>query len=215
MIASPLPKGDGEIQINKAGTLSLPITRPGDSPPNPRHAWVPLLVLALILAGMAAPFLVARYHHSVIEKNQNAVIDALREYAVLQNQLFEKRGHYAAEFAELGGEWAKVSGIEAATPTEFSGYNFKKFTARGGADAKGGVNSFLDSQGRMSGGFALMAVPAHYGFTGCFTFFISSADGNKLYYYDMGVKTDTGARLIADYYIPRGARVFGEKPAPH
>ena len=192
---------------------SLPITRPGDTPPNPRYAWVPLLVLALILAGMATPFLVARHHHSVMEKNQNAVIDALREYAILQNQLFEQRGHYASDFAELGGEWAKVSDISAPTPTEFSGYNFKKFTARSAADATGGVNSFLDKAGRLSGGFALMAVPAHYGFTGCFTFFISSADGNKLYYFDMGVKTDTGARLIADYYIPPGARVFGENTA--
>jgi len=187
----------------------MPISRPGDPIPNPKYRWVPVVVIAVFLVMLAIPIFVTRYHNTLVEDNQNKVITALYQYRDLQNAYFKAHGHFAANFQELGDpEWAKMQDAATGSPTQFRGYYFKTFSAQA-ETAEGGAKKFADAQGKMTG-FALMAIPVHYGFTGRLTFFISSANDQKLYYHDLGVKTDTNVRLIGDYFVPPGARVFGE-----
>jgi hypothetical protein len=179
------------------------ITAPGDPPPNPKYRWVLPLLLLLLATGMIVPLAVVRYHNSVIEENQNAMIDALREYARQQAAFQVREKRYASGFSELGGNWGEVKDITSPKPTVFHGYRFRAFVSRaainGSAETK-----FIDENGRMTGGYALMAIPVGYGYTARMTFFISSP-GDILYYHDLGVKTDTVARTIDQYYVPPGA----------
>lgn len=184
----------------------MPITRPGDPPPDPKFRWVLPAFLTLVFLGIAAPFAVARYHNSVIEAHQNETINALLEYASLQKDFFAKHNRYAEKFEELGGVWAAVKDVTAKTPTEFQGYRFKLFSSQA-KDSNGEAKNFVDAKGLQTGGYALMAVPIKYGFTGRLTFFISSSS-DKLYYHDLGVKTDTAVRMIAEYYLPPGTKAF-------
>jgi hypothetical protein len=178
------------------------ITQPGDPPPNPKHRWVFPLLLLLFVGGLCTPLGVVYYHNKVVEHNQNEVIDALRKYAQLQRAVFARRQHYAAAFDELSDpDWAQVRDTSALNPTDYHGYRFRLFTSSGG---DGGVN-FIDKNGHMSGGYGLVAMPARYGVTGRFTFFIS-APGDTLYYFDLGVKTDEAVRALDQYFVPPAAR---------
>ena len=82
-----------------------------------------------------------------------------------------------------------------SSPSPFHGYYFKILTAQGPA-APGGARDYL-VDGRMSGGFALVAWPAHYDVTGVMTFIINH-DG-ILSEKDLGTGTDAAARSMALY----------------
>ena len=182
----------------------MSIQLPGDPLPNPAYRWVLPALIAFIAVAMAVPFAVVHHHNSVIEENQNAVIDALREYARQQAVLYEKNKRYASSFDELSGNWASVRDVTALQPTVYRGYRFRAFTSRapqgGAAEMK-----FVDADGHMTGGYAIMAIPVNYGYTARLTFFISSP-GDRLFYTDLGVKTDTVSRAIVQYFVPEGAR---------
>jgi hypothetical protein len=83
----------------------------------------------------------------------------------------------------------------SAPPAPFHGYLFKILTAQG-PNAPGGAKSYL-ADGRMSGGFALVAWPARYGVTGIMTFVVSR--DAVLHEKDLGPDTATSATAMTAY----------------
>jgi hypothetical protein len=92
---------------------------------------------------------------------------------------------------------AAAEGYDPNKPdaSPFRGYRFRILTAQGPA-APGGKKSYLVN-GEMTGGFALLAWPAKYGFSGVMTFVVGQ-DG-IVYQKDLGPDTDTQAPLLTEY----------------
>lgn len=181
----------------------MPNPPQGDVKPPPQFRWVVPVLLAFLAVALAAPFAVVRYHNSVIEANQNALIDALREYARRQAAYFEKEKRFASSFEELGGNWTGVRDMTSLQPTVYHGFRFRAFTSRAAKDGSAEMK-FIDQDGRMTAGYAVMAIPASYGYTARLTFYISNP-GDTLYYADLGVKTDTVSRAVDQFFIPDNA----------
>jgi hypothetical protein len=80
-------------------------------------------------------------------------------------------------------------------PAPYHGY-FYKLLKEQGPDAEGGAKSYL-VDGKLSGGFALLAYPANYGNGGIMTFMVDQ-DGNILQK-DLGDDTVNLARQITSY----------------
>ena len=80
-------------------------------------------------------------------------------------------------------------------PTPYHGYLFRILTAQG-PDAPGGAYDYVVN-GRMIGGFALVAHPAQYGVSGVMTFIVNQ-DG-VVYQKDLGPKTSQRAAEIREY----------------
>jgi hypothetical protein len=73
--------------------------------------------------------------------------------------------------AEAAGEGYKRPEPESG-PQPFHGYFFKILTGQG-KDAPGGEKTYLDKEGKMTGGFAMVAWPANYGASGVMTFIVN------------------------------------------
>jgi hypothetical protein len=99
------------------------------------------------------------------------------------------------------GEFAAKAAAEGykagAAPIPYHGYYYRILT-RQGADAPGGAYDYLVN-GKMIGGFALLAFPAEYGNSGIMTFMVNQ-DGT-VYQNDLGPKTAELARKI-DSFAP-------------
>jgi hypothetical protein len=140
-----------------------------------------------------------------IGRNELEVIDICRTYAAAQRQYAstghdgKPAGLYAATFHSDAGKqnglyWPAGKGArrsplgdlvaEAATegrgleantqgPAPFHGYVFKILTAQG-ANVAGGAKSYV-VDGKLSGGFALVAWPAQYDASGVMTFVINQS----------------------------------------
>lgn len=80
-------------------------------------------------------------------------------------------------------------------PQPFNGYYFKILTQQGDK-AKGGARDYM-ANGKMTGGFAIVAWPATYRDSGIMTFIVGE-DG-KIYQKDMGDKTSDTASAITAY----------------
>lgn len=148
-----------------------------------------------------------------------AIADAEHEYAAFDwdhNGVLE----YAAKFMSAPGKrdglyWESASGgtpsplgpfvaaagidsgapLSARSRTPYHGY-FYRILARQGKNAKGGAYPYV-VRGRMIGGYALIAYPARYGYTGVKTF-IFSHDG-ELYEKDLGKNTQAVAEKIREF----------------
>jgi hypothetical protein len=81
------------------------------------------------------------------------------------------------------------------SPTPFHGYDFRILTKQGG-NAAGGAKDYIIN-GRMVGGFALVAYPAEYGNSGVMTF-ITNQDG-VLYQKDLGKDTSKIATEMTEF----------------
>lgn len=80
------------------------------------------------------------------------------------------------------------------TPQPFHGYLYKPLTAAG-PHAPGGARSYI-KDGRMVGGFALLAYPVRYGASGVMTFVVN--DQGVVFEKDLGPRTaDIAARITA------------------
>lgn len=94
---------------------------------------------------------------------------------------------------------ARAAGYTPGTahgkPHPYYGYYFRILTAQG-PHAPGGARSYLVN-GRMTGGFALLAYPAQYGDSGVMTFIVSQ-DG-IVFQKNLGPETSTAATRIAGY----------------
>ena len=107
-----------------------------------------------------------------------------------------KRGERRSPLGDLVAE-AETEGYDQNKPesSPFRGYRFRIITAQGPA-APGGKKSYVVN-GDMPGGFALLAYPAKYAFSGVMTFVVSQ-DG-VVYQKDLGKDTATQAPRLAEY----------------
>jgi hypothetical protein len=148
-----------------------------------------------------------------------AYVDAQREY-YLRNPRNDKLLHYAQKFGSTPG---KRDGLYFATkageppsplgplfasakaqgytkdgddlPDPYHGYRYR-ILKRQGPDAPGGAYDYV-VQGRMIGGFALIAWPAAYGNSGVMTFIVNH-DG-VVYERDLGPNTAAAAGKITSF----------------
>ena len=115
-------------------------------------------------------------------------------------------GPLAADAANEGYE-VKAS---ASGPRPFHGYFFKIMTAQG-ENAPGGAKNYI-VDGKMTGGFALVAWPAGYGASGIMTFVVNQ--NGIVFEKDLGPKTGELASSIEKYdpnagWTPHGLPVHG------
>lgn len=129
--------------------------------------------------------------------------DGLRDYAAKfistkgkKDGLYwpTKEGEAQSPLGPLVGE-ATAEGYRGKGAAPFHGYYFRLLTAQG-KDAPGGARSYL-AQGRLLGGFAVVAYPAIYGNSGVMTFIVNQ-DGT-VYQKDLGEKTATIAKAMTVY----------------
>jgi len=158
-------------------------------------------------------------------------VDAQREYSSLPRDgnppAFAQRfrstegkrdGLYwtAAEGEELSplGELLAESDVDESNPQPFHGYYYRILTSQG-ASAPGGARDYLDTNGLMTGGFAVVAWPAKYGNSGVMTF-ITNQHG-LIFQKDLGAETEQAASEIQafdpdDSWVPTPDRM--EEPDP-
>jgi hypothetical protein len=159
-----------------------------------------------------------------IGKNELGAIAVCEGYVAAQKE-YAARGHdglpagiYAQKLASTTGKqdglyWPVAAGKKqsplgpaiAASEAEgyttsaadepYHGYLYKLLKAQG-PDAQGGAKSYLNN-GKLSGGFALLAYPASYGAGGIMTFLVDQ-DG-VIYQKDLGDNTTNAAPKITTY----------------
>ncbi|HEX4567905.1 MAG TPA: DUF2950 family protein, partial [Vicinamibacterales bacterium] len=100
-------------------------------------------------------------------------------------------GDLVAQAAEEG----RAINAKSAQPSPFHGYYFRILTAQGAA-APGGAKDYV-ADGRMTGGFALVAWPAIYDSTGVMTFIVGS-DG-IVREKDLGPDSAAAASAMRDF----------------
>jgi hypothetical protein len=144
-----------------------------------------------------------------------AYVDAQREY-YLRNPQGDKLFHYAQKFVSAQGKRdglyfptkagekpsplgplfasAKAEGY-ARGDDAYHGYHYR-IMRRQGASAPGGAYDYV-AQGRMIGGFALVAWPASYGNSGVMTFIVNHE--GVVYEKDLGPDTETAVRKITRF----------------
>lgn len=95
------------------------------------------------------------------------------------------------------GDFAKAAGYtnSADKPQPFNGYEFRILTKQGDK-APGGAKDYIVN-GKMTGGFAVLAYPAEYRNSGIMTFIVGK-DG-QVFQKDLGEKTNDVAVAITEY----------------
>jgi hypothetical protein len=95
------------------------------------------------------------------------------------------------------GEFAKAAGYTGAggAPQPFDGYYFRILTKQG-SGAKGGTRDYI-VDGKMTGGFAILAYPAAYRDSGIMSFMVGT-DG-VVYQKDLGETTTATAQALTAY----------------
>jgi hypothetical protein len=140
-----------------------------------------------------------------------AIVDAQRDYAALDpmkvgvpvyaRRLLSSPGkkdglYWDAAPGEpqspLGPAVAKAQASKGAGDDGHYGYNFRLLYAQGPA-APGGAHDYLVN-GRMIGGFAVIAWPVNYGETGVMTFIVNQS--GDVYEQDLGPDTAKNAAAI-------------------
>ena len=154
-----------------------------------------------------------------IGRGELTAIAACGAAAIAQDQYFSKARQYAQTFASdqgkqnglywpvaeghsaspLGplGDFAKALGYSNSgdKPQQFNGYYYRILTKQGAA-AKGGAKDYI-VDGKMTGGFAILAYPVEYRNTGIMTFLIGK-DG-VIYQKDLGEQTTDQAAAMTEY----------------
>lgn len=145
-----------------------------------------------------------------------AYVDAQKDYAKMTAPK-DGRGEYARQFISDPGKrnglyWETKEGEEPSPlgifmararkegiqpkktdrPVPYHGYYYRILTCQG-KNASGGAKDYV-ADGRMTGGFALVAYPAEYGATGVMTFVVNK-DG-VVYEKNLGKKTAKAAQAI-------------------
>ena len=95
------------------------------------------------------------------------------------------------------GEFAKAAGYTSAgtAPQPFDGYYFRILTKQG-SGAKNGARDYI-VDGKMTGGFAVLAYPAAYRDSGIMSFIVGT-DG-VVYQKDLGDTTNATAQALSEY----------------
>ncbi|HUO03757.1 MAG TPA: DUF2950 domain-containing protein [Candidatus Binataceae bacterium] len=164
-------------------------------------------------------------HYRQIGRNEFDAIEVCRNIARAQiayyNQAHDGATHqYAEKLISTPGKkdglyWKSADGAEISPigpliaiaskegyraagrhhPQEYYGYLYRLLKAQG-ANAPGGAKSYIED-GKMTGGFAVLAYPAKYGKSGVMTF-IAGVDG-LVYEKDLGTDTATVAETIKEF----------------
>jgi len=149
----------------------------------------------------------------------NAYVEAQREYAAM-NPVDKGQDEYAQQFGSSPGKhnglyWEAANATDESpfgplvanaraegygpnatgTPTPYHGYYFKILT-RQGPNAPGGVKNYIVN-GRMTGGFAMIAFPAKYSDSGIMTFIVGQT--GVVFEKNLGPDTSAVARRIREY----------------
>jgi ribosomal protein L34 len=111
-------------------------------------------------------------------------------WAASHGQKRSPLGDLVAEAAADGQSLA-----EHRDPSPYHGYYFRILTAQGSHVIDGARSYIVD--GKMSGGFALVAWPAQYDATGVMTFVVNQ--NGMLWQKDLGAGTDAAARAMTAY----------------
>jgi hypothetical protein len=156
-----------------------------------------------------------------IGDSELTAIGVLTEIANAQQEYFSQTHQFAQKFVSdpgqrnglywqvsngqrpspLGalGDVAKSLGY-SSTSQNFNGYVYKILTQQG-PEAKGGAKNYL-ADGKLTGGFAVVAWPAKYKDSGIMTFMVNK-DG-VIYQKDLGEKTNALAADLAAYNPVKG-----------
>ena len=127
-----------------------------------------------------------------IGRNELLAIDASKSIVNAEG-LYRKKSH---EYKQPGFSNSKfVISMASGGEPVFSGYAFRILTAQGN-EAKGGSENYI-VDGKMTGGFAVIATPVKYQDSGIMTFIVSR-DG-VVYQKDLGEQTVSVAASIAEY----------------
>jgi hypothetical protein len=138
-----------------------------------------------------------------------AYVDAQRQYAAeprdgtevrqfaqkVQSSPDKKDGLYWPTDATKGEEPSPAGPEIKDSKTPYAGYYFKILTAQGAAAPAGNYSYIIN--GRLIGGFAMIAWPIDYGKTGVMTLLVNHY--GDVYQKDLGPKTATLAAAISDY----------------
>jgi len=148
-----------------------------------------------------------------IGKNEVSTIRVCEQLAAAEKEYLAMQNVYAAKIASDAGQknglyWdgepkspigPKIAAADTtsknATAAPFRGYYFRVLADQG-KDAPGGAKSYM-SDGKMTGGFAIVAYPAEYRSSGVMTFIIGS-DG-VVHEKDLGKKTETEAQAMKSF----------------
>jgi hypothetical protein len=161
-------------------------------------------------------------------------IGVLTEIANAQQEYFSQTHQFAQKFVSDEGQrnglyWpvaegqrpsplgpladvAKALGYSRSDkPQPFNGYYYKMLTGQGEA-AKGGARDYL-AQGKLTGGFAVVAWPARYRDSGIMTFIVGK-DG-VIYQKDLGEQTSQAAASTTEYNPGEGWSVVLAPESPN
>jgi hypothetical protein len=154
-----------------------------------------------------------------IGKDELTAIAASTAVAEAQGKYFSLQKQYAQKFVSDEGQqnglyWPVAEGQEPSPledardfaraagytnagdkPQPFNGYYFKILTKQG-AKAKGGAKDYV-ANGKMTGGFAVLAYPAEYRNSGIMSFIV--AKDSVVYQKDLGEKTTEIASTTTEY----------------
>jgi len=155
------------------------------------------------LAAMAACATAARAENEYFSRPRNG--EKLKQYA---QKLVSDDGKQDGLYWEVAAgqppsplegarDFAKALGYTnaGAKPQPFEGYYFRILTKQGD-HAKGGARDYIDN-GRMTGGFAVLAYPIEYRNSGIMTFIVGK-DG-VVYQKDLGENTAGAAEAMTAY----------------
>ena len=120
-------------------------------------------------------------------------------------------GQTPSPLGKLGDEAKALGYSHSDHPQPFNGYYYKMLTAQGGA-AKGGAKDYL-SNGKLTGGFGVLAWPAKYRDSGIMSFMVGE-DG-VIYQKDLGEKTSELAPSITSYDPGEGWNVVLSPDGPN
>jgi hypothetical protein len=166
-----------------------------------------------------------------------AIVDAQREFAALNSKGPDGAPVYAQKFASDAGQhnglyWQTQEGepesplgpkvaqavaegyggqrAPDAGPRPFHGYCYRMLTAQG-PSAAGGAHSYLVN-GRMMGGFGVVAWPVEYGNSGIMTFIVSNQ--GVVYQKDLGEQTERLATEMSAFDPDPGWTIVPMSPSP-
>ena len=160
-------------------------------------------------------------------------IGVLTEIANAQQEYFSRNHQFAQKFLSDEGQqnglyWPVAEGQQPSPlahladvakalgysrsdkPQPFVGYYYKMLTQQGDA-AKGGAKDYL-ANGKMTGGFALVAWPAKYKDSGIMTFIVGK--NGVIYERDLGEKTSEEVTAITSYNPGEGWSVVLAPESP-
>jgi Protein of unknown function (DUF2950) len=109
--------------------------------------------------------------------------------------LYWQSGDDESPLGELAAKASAEGYASSSEPQPYHGYYYRILT-RQGQSAPGGAMSYVVN-GKMIGGFALVAYPADYGNSGIMTFIVGH-DGT-VYQRDLGEDTETRAKSLAAF----------------